>query len=158
MTNLVRRGRFTLWAIVLLAALSVQAAATRVELVASGAYTASGVSASSKLETAKDLVLTVNVTAISGTSPILDLWLQVSDDGGTTWYDYPADVRLNSVNDATGGTVSSAQRDAINGISTGATGQYLATYRSVASDRVRVKWITSGTSPSFTFSVKYVAK
>jgi len=37
------------------------------------------------------------VTALSGSSPTLDLFLQTSDDGGTTWYDV---VRFAQANGA----------------------------------------------------------
>lgn len=131
--------------------------ATRTELQASAALIASGNTAKFALETASEIMVGVNVTAQSGTTPVLDMWLQVSDDGGTTWYDMPADYTLKTNNAAGQGTFVIGARDIVDGLSA-ATGDFLAVYKSVASDWVRLKWIISGTTPSFTLSASMVAK
>lgn len=135
------------------------AAATRTEIIASAAFTTSGNSAAISTATATQLMVGVDVTAQSGTTPVLDLWLQVSDDGGTTWYDMPADLTLKTANTAGTGTLSSSPgaRDIVDNLSA-ATGQFLGIYKHIATDRVRLKWIISGTTPSFTFSASMVAK
>ena len=69
--------------------------ATRTEMVASGAQTASGVSAGFSIPTAADVMIGIDCTTGSSVTDF-DLWLQASDDGGTTWYDYPADLVLKS--------------------------------------------------------------
>ncbi len=77
----------------------------------------------------------MNVTAVSGTTPTLAVKLQVSDDGGTTWYDLP------------GGAFTSA---------TAATAQ--AIQISNFGDTLRAVSTIGGTTPSFTYAVKLVAK
>ena len=81
------------------------------------------------------MIAFVNVTAASGTSPTLNLKIQTSDDGGTTWCDVPS------------GAFTQA---------TGATTQMLAF--TTFGDTVRCVSTIAGTSPSFTYAVKAVCK
>lgn len=152
--------RFSIWAILLLAALPCFAAATRTEMVASAAFTASGNSAAFSMSTATSIVVGIDVTAASGTTPVLDLWLQASDDGGTTWYDMPADWALKTATTAAAGTLTPSSgagvRDIVDGNAT--TGAFLGVYKHLATDKIRLKWVISGTTPSFTFSASVVAK
>lgn len=78
------------------------------------------------------MVLYINVTAASGTTPNLVVKLQDSPDGGTTWYD---------VSSATAMTAVSTQAFRINLSAT------------PASDLLRIAWVITGTTPSFTFKV-----
>jgi hypothetical protein len=127
-------------------------------MIASAAFTASGNSAAFSVPTGEQLMVGIEVTASSGTTPVLTAWLQVSDDGGTTWYDMPADMTLLSAATAATGTMSSAPlRNIINTV-TSAAGKFLAIYKQVPSDRVRLSWVISGTTPSFTFSASMVTK
>lgn len=34
-----------------------------------------------------NIIVKVPVTSVNGTSPLVDIYVQTSDDGGTTWYD-----------------------------------------------------------------------
>lgn len=131
--------------------------ATRSELVASSAFTASGVSASLSVPTANHLFVGVDITASSGT-PVLDLWLQGSDDGGTTWYDVPFDLALQTSTTATENTTRTNDRSIIDNRTSTSAAQFLGIYKSLAADKIRLKWIISGSSPSFTFSASVVAK
>lgn len=76
----------------------------------------------------------LNVTAASGTSPSLTVKLQTSDDGGTTWYDYPS------------GAFAAA---------TGVTTQVLLLTGKLG-DTMRAVSTITGTTPSFTYTVKAV--
>src|SRR5579859_7427309 len=59
----------------------------RTVIVNSAAYTASGVSAAQQLNGLyNELLLLLKVTAVAGTTPTLNVFVDVSDDGGTTWY------------------------------------------------------------------------
>lgn len=142
----------------LLAIVPAHAAATRTELLASQALVASGNTAKFSVTTATQIVVGADVTAVSGTSPVLDLWLQVSDDGGTTWYDMPADFTLKTANAAAAGTFVAGGRDIVDAYGTASAADFLGVYKHLAADYVRLKWIISGTSPSFTMSVSMVAK
>jgi hypothetical protein len=128
--------------------------AIRTEMVASAAQTASGNSAAFEIPTANNVMIGVDTTA-GNTVTAFDLWAQVSDDGGTTWYDYPADAVLK-VGATTPGTAATNQRDIVDGKSTATAEQFIAIFRNIASDRIRVKWTFTGTS--ITFSVSMVAK
>ena len=53
---------------------------------------------------AKGAVITINVTAVSGTSPTLVAKLQYSPDGGTTWIDYtnkPVTATISAIGQTT---------------------------------------------------------
>lgn len=98
---------------------------------ASSAKTATGNTSSLACEVCDELAVWVNVSAVSGTTPTLDLSVQWSQDGGTTWADgEPAD----SFTQITGPKVVT-KRVARKG------------------DHYRVRWVIAGTTPSFTFTV-----
>lgn len=103
--------------------------------VASSARTASSqtsaISAGAAIETINVFVI---VTAASGTSPSLTVSLEVSPDGGTTWFESAAGAALTAA-----GTESF--KASIYDASTVLTPLY------------RIKWAITGTTPSFTFEV-----
>lgn len=74
------------------------------------------------------------VTAASGTTPTLDVVIEDSFDGGTTW---------NTVGTFTQKTAAGTQAVDITGL---------------FSDQLRVRWTVGGTTPSFTFSVLLYGK
>jgi hypothetical protein len=133
-------------------------AATPSELVASQAFIASGNSVALPLSTASLLVATVNFTAGSGTISGMDLWFQASADGGTTWFDLPADLVLKTSSAAGGNTTTANQRNIVAGKTTTTAEQFIGIFKHVAANRVRAKWVLTGTSPSLSFSVNVVAK
>lgn len=114
---------------------TVGAAAVRATIQASTTATTSGQSASSSVGGYKEALVTLDVTAASGTSPTLNVVIQASDDGGTTWFDLP------------GGTFS--QKTAVSNQAI-----QIATF----GDTIRAKWTIVGVSPSFTFAIKAVQK
>ncbi len=138
--------------------------ATKQELVGSATFSASGNSPAFTLASMLTAVVGVDITAVTGTgSPTMDAWLQVSDDGGTTWYDMPADWALKTNNAAAQGTLTPASGSGVRDIVDGATaaGDWLGIYKHLAADRVRLKWIISGTftaGQGFTFSASIVGK
>lgn len=92
----------------------------------------SGALAIDNRDEAEDLHLTVDVTAVTGAVPTLNLKVQWSADGGTTWADPdPAD--------------SFAEITAAKVVSESYT---------IKSPHYRVVWTLAGTTPSFTFSVR----
>jgi hypothetical protein len=101
----------------------------------SAARTSSVNSSAFPLYDADKLVLYVSCTAASGTSPTLDVKIQDSPDFGTTWFDV-AGTAITTIT-AAGTQITSATR-AFN-----KTG--------------RVVVAIGGTTPSFTFSVFYMA-
>lgn len=102
------------------------------EVVASASRTADGDSGSLELRGGgRTLTLLVDVTAVAGTSPTLDLTVEWSPDGGTTWF--PAETA-----------------DAFAQIT--AVGKVAKQFDMKAPD-YRVVWALGGTSPDFTFAV-----
>lgn len=72
----------------------------------------------------------LNVSAASGTTPTLDVVIEDTFDGGTTW---------NTVGAFTQKTATGAQALDVTGLFT---------------DQLRIRWTVGGTTPSFTFDVK----
>lgn len=77
--------------------------------------------------------VTLNCTAASGTTPTLNVKIQASDDGGTTWFDVP------------NGSFTQLT-------TTGSQAIQISNF----GDTIRAAWTISGTTPSFTFAVKTV--
>ncbi len=75
----------------------------------------------------------VNVTAVSGTSPVLTAMLEDSPDG-TNWYQLAATANIT------------------------AAGQTALNYVGPFSDRVRVRYTIAGTTPSFTFEIRVLSQ
>lgn len=101
-------------------------------LKSSGATTVTGDSGSRRLNPrAEKLSVVVDVTAQSGTAPTLDVTVQWSHDGGTTWVSTSSDAFTQYA--ATTGT-KMLLLDA-------------------KAPVYRVLWAIAGTTPSFTFSV-----
>src|SRR3972149_1956395 len=114
--------------------------ATRIEVLASGAQTA----------TARLPPCAVaDVTVASGT---LSLFLQAGAGGGSRGTVPPFELALVSgVTVATNGTVTSNNRNIHNQIT--GTARAYAIYR-VLTDLIRPAWVISGSGATFTFSVK----
>lgn len=131
-------------------------AATRQEILSSQVVNANGVSASQSVKTVTMLMLLLDVTAKTGTTPTLDMWLQGSDDGGTTWADLAADQVTKSADAAAENATSINKRDME---LADETGQVTAIYKHLATDTIRLKWKLGGSaSPSYTLSVSYIGK
>lgn len=123
---------------------------TRIELSASGAKTASGNTDSFKVSTITMAMVGVDITAVSSVSDFT-AFLQGSDDGGTTWYDLPADLIEEHDGGQSAGTIGSNDRDICDGIT--ATGKHVAIYKHLPCDYVRLAWYLSGTSITFSASL-----
>lgn len=95
--------------------------------VPTGAYTAAYDSAVFDVSGCSTVYVFTNLTAVSGTSPSLQVYLDVSPDGGTTWF-----TGIQTVGSAIT-TVSNAFSNTSN-----------------FTPQVKIAWRLSGTSPSFT--------
>jgi hypothetical protein len=122
------------------------------ELLPSAAQTASAAGGSMSISTHNMAMVTVEVTAKSGTTPTLKVWLQASDDSGESWYDYPYDQAMLTSSSGTDVTASTNKRNICE--SADALGQWAAVYKHLPPGNVRARWDIGGTTPSFTFSVK----
>ena len=133
--------------------------AVRLELLPLGAQTASGSGGWQAVPNASMATVFVNVTANSGTTPTLSVYIEGSDDGATTAYALLADfgVEIITTGDPNGTAFTTPRVFIVNAITT--TNQKCqATYKHLAADYVRARWEIGGTTPSYTFSVKLVGK
>lgn len=105
------------------------------------------------------LTFKVIPSSIGGTNPTLDIWLQSSDDGGTTWFDVMRFPRITASTPASApywgvSTIVDATR-----VLAGTVGA--CTISSTAggvgvpllSGNLRVQWALGGTTPTASFSV-----
>lgn len=131
----------------------------RNNIVASAARTADGNSGA--VEVADDLhggVFIVNVSASAGTSPTLDLAVEISPDEGTTFFTAFRFAQITAT-----GTRRLAVRFAADGTGSEAsipadpTGGALSAGCPITKN-IRFRWNIGGTSPSFTFAVHLVGQ
>lgn len=133
------------------------AGSTRFDIQTSALQTATGNGGGISVSGIKELVVIVDVTASVG-PPTIDIYLQSSSDGGTTWSDLLFDWSCESpvTASATEGTVQTNKRSIADGLNTAAPKRYTAKY-SVFGDYIRAAWVVSGAT-SYTFSVKAIGK
>lgn len=125
-------------------------------LVASAARTASGNSGAITLSDGPfdDIIIEVDVTAASGTTPTLDIYVQETLDG-TNYVDVAHFTQITAAltNKARvalkRGNLSDAIKEGIGDATVAANTLGLP----LMTDKGRVKWVIGGTTPSFTFSV-----
>jgi len=77
------------------------------------------------------VVFFINVSAVSGTSPTLNVYIDIQDPISGAWAQQDASPQITSP-------------------------QMLPMAEPVRSTKYRVRWVLGGTSPSFTFSVNVV--
>ena len=125
-------------------------------LVASAARTATGNSGALSLTLEPDAAMIAVDVTVASASDTLDIYVQTSHDGGTTWTDFMHFTQLVAVikkimawsskpdgnqnrADLTSGAAVLAAATVLNG--------------PIVPTQVRVAWVITGTSPSFTFEV-----
>ena len=108
------------------------AAATLISDIPSTTITATATTATFSSTYGSCYEINIPVTAVSGTTPTLDVVVQESDDGGTNWFDVYAFPRIT------------------------ATGMYRSPKLLLTGNRVRYVQTVAGTSPSFTRGVNRV--
>jgi hypothetical protein len=123
--------------------------ATTIELLAAGSVlTATGQGTSKAVPTITMAALAVNLIAFSGSGATFTAWLE-GLIVGTSWCQIPYDWRIKSsaaATDITSGTAGN--RNAVN-VET-ATSIWLAVYKHLPFDYVRLAYVISGTSPNVT--------
>lgn len=128
----------------------------RLQFLSAVTISGSGQTPSFNLSDLKIGAVTVNITSVSGTSPELTIYLQESDDGGTTWYDCVADVVQQTTTAGVEVTASTTKRNITSSAST--AGTYRARYDNLSSDYYRIKYVVGGTGPQFTLTASLNAK
>jgi hypothetical protein len=95
---------------------------------------------------ARGAVITINVTALSGTSPTLVAKLQYSPDGGTTWIDYTAKPVTTTI--STTGLTTLIVCPGVTEVANSVVSLPLPR-------TVRMHYTIAGTTPSFTFATYF---
>jgi hypothetical protein len=148
--------RFLTSVLLLLLTAPAFAGATRFELLASGAQTATAQGSAISVSGIREMIVYATCTA-SSVPTRLDVYLQSSSDGGTTWYDLYNDMAMTTAaagNDIT--STSTMKRNVLDNVTTCASAVKAVGRYTVFGDLVRAAWVISGTS--FTISVKAVGK
>jgi len=129
------------------------------ELQASSAQTATGNGGGIAVAGVNEILVFFDCTASSGTGETLDVLLQSSSDGGTSWFDLASDQAIATDGDGTETAATTNDRDFIDlAADVACSGvRAVARYRNFGS-LVRVRWFIAGTTPSYTFSVKAIGK
>lgn len=126
--------KVTIWDAARMAPVDVQAhLSSRVTVKPSGPVTAGGNTPDIDVSLAIEMIMFVDVTAVSGTSPTMDLFIESRD---------PVSGKYFVIDSITG----------ITGVS-----QHVRRLTNFG-DTIRVRWVLGGTSPSFTFSIGAVLK
>lgn len=112
----------------------------RYTLHPSQAETASGSSAPVDVSNFAEALLFITVTAVSGTTPSMQLALQTQDPVTGNWVNVP--------------NINPALPSSITAPTTGTNVYALTNY----GQQLRLSWTISGTSPSFTFTAGLVCK
>lgn len=104
-------------------------------------------------------MLILNVTAQAGSSPTMDVSIENTPDGGTTWFEV---YRFTQVGAATpqhqilANFSPKIDAGSIRSVTQAGTGALSA--NCVLSDPIRVKWTLGGSSPVYTFGVYLIAE
>ena len=155
------KRHLTVWAVLLSLCLalaapqSAYAGSTRFELLASGAQTATAQGSAISTSGIREMIVYVSCTTSSAPTR-LDVYLQSSSDGGTTWYDLPAEAQMLTAAAGTDITSTNVVRRNILDNQTCASAVKAVAKYTVFGDYVRAAWVISGTS--FTFGVKAIGK
>jgi len=132
------------------------AGSSKFELLASGAKTATAQGGAISVSGVREMLVFATCTA-SSTPTRLDVYLQSSSDGGTTWYDLPNEMAMTTAAAGTDITsTSTMKRNVLDNVTTCASAVNAVGRYTVFGDLVRVAWVISGTS--FTIGVKAIGK
>ncbi len=128
----------------------------RIEMSALSVKTATGQGGEQAVANVNELLLFVDVTNITGTSPVLDVYVQSTMDGGTTWFDVAPVLTIDTSTNRTGGAVDADNRNVVTNLTAG-TLRAAARYKEFG-DLIRAAWVIGGTEVQATFVVKAVVK
>lgn len=120
--------------------------AVSTEIFASASVTAAGNTAAFKMPTGAHLMIGIDVTVWNTAGPVF--FFQVSDDGGTTWYDWAIEFLHTTVLAGTAGTAS------INQASWTPTAAMRATFgfKNLAAATYRLRWTVASGNATFSAS------
>lgn len=122
-------------------------AVNRAVIQPSAAQTASGQTVAQQPGFYREILFLLKITAVAGTTPTLNCFVDVSDDGGTTWYQA---AQLGPANIASVPAAPFSSQYLLTMAAANANGAFGDTYR--------VRWTIGGTTPSFTFQITAIHK
>lgn len=131
-------------------------ATRKLTLTSQAATTAGGQSAGSWVGSFNELLLFLDVTALTGTGPSLTVFVDVAPDGDEwndgigKWFQIASFAAQTAV---TPSPASAASGNAAQVLSLGRVNSAFA-----FGGRLRIRWTLTGTTPSATFTVKAVGK
>lgn len=130
--------------------------ATRFNLQASGAQATTGQGGAKAVAGVKEIEVSLDVTVVSGGTPVLTVYLQSSRDGGLTFFDilHEGAIILSAVS-AAGVKIAAGER---NIITDGAVVLKASARYNNFGDIIRLAWVIGGTTPSFTFQADAIGK
>ncbi len=138
-----------------------RAAAATLTLISSQAITSSGNTPVSAIPTNTSGEVKIFVTTVSGTTPQMDLWLEsCQDTAGSNC----APVLATTVSKdpttitASNPTVTTNARDIIDAKTSTTAEMFTAAYQVLPTKYIRLRYIVSGTTPSFTLAAYYNGK
>jgi len=103
--------------------------------------------------------VTVKISTATGTITDLTIWLQGRDlSGDGEWVDLLADQVLKTVNAAVGGTPGANLRDIVDGKSTTTAESFVAIYKHLPCEEIRIRGKLSGTTPAVPLKVTFSGK
>lgn len=131
----------------------------KIELHASALVSVTGNTAAFLIPTLTMASVHIDVTDSNGTTEEMSIWLQVSPDKGTTWYDWPHDQALKDLPTVQADSTVVINGRNINGaaVITGIE-RHVARYNHLPAGHVRLRWVIDGTTPDFTFSGRLEGK
>jgi hypothetical protein len=127
-----------------------------IELLASAARGSDGQGAAKEVPTITMATVSLRVTAKSGTTPLLDVQLEGSDDDEVTWQTIPVDLTLETA--TTPPTVATNQRNVHGAQISDATGTWVGVIKHLTHKKVRAAYQISGGTPSYTFAMRLSGK
>ena len=125
--------------------------ATRIQGLA-GDYTGDFIGTPITLNTAMMAEGFVNLSAMTGSGLHFSLFVQASNDGGTTWFDTVLDQIIELADSYTTGTVRTNERDIIKDKTATGASKYWFRIKQLAADMVRFRGKLSGTTPAITIT------
>jgi len=130
---------------------------TAFSILASSAQTATAQGGTIAVAGITEMIVTLDISAVSGTTPQLTFYLQTSPDTpcGSRWFDLPHEGAVILSSGAGGDTTPTGYRNIVTQVS--GTLKAVARYR-IFGQCIRPAWVISGTTPSFTFQVDAVGK
>jgi hypothetical protein len=131
---------------------------TPIILLAPGAQTGSANGATMDVSGAEELLVFLHRTTASGTITAFSVFVETSDDGGSTWSELCADSLVTTTGAAADVTATKDKRNLVTETTLTSTDlKALARYSNFGS-KVRVRWLLTGTTPSETFGVNAIIK